>query len=102
MRKHGLTDANGETAHLQEESSGVIIIAFTDQEGDAVAPNEVKWSLTDDAGAIINSRDQIFATPAQFVEILLSGEDLVIQEAESGNTVRRHIMGFSDTHLVQL
>ena len=55
-------------------------------------PNEVKWSLTDDTGNVINNRDQVSETPEQSVEILLSGGDLVFHQTETGNTVKRHIV----------
>lgn len=51
-------------------------------EGDTpVAPNApLTWSLTDEDGAIVNSRDDIPLTPATSVYIVLSGNDLALPD----------------------
>lgn len=89
-----IQNSSGASVHLDEESSGVATVAFTDEDGNAVTPNSIKWSLVDDDGDTINNRDQVDFTPvASSVEILLSGDDLAIQEAETAEiSVKRHIV----------
>jgi uncharacterized phiE125 gp8 family phage protein len=55
----------------------VLTIAFTDEAGDAVTPNDpTVWSLTDSEGNTINSRADVAITEASSVDIVLSGDDL--------------------------
>lgn len=53
-------------------------ISFTDENGDAVTPTSVKWTLSDPNGAIINSRSMVTLTPAASISWLMSGADLRI------------------------
>jgi len=62
--------------HAKERSTYIITASFTDEDGTAVVPTSVKWSLTDSAGNIINSRAEEVETPASSVAIVLSGKDL--------------------------
>lgn len=57
-------------------STGVITASFTDEDGTAVAPNTVTYSLVKD-GSIVNNKEDISITPATSVNIVLSGLDLV-------------------------
>jgi len=60
-----------------EESTYIITITFRDEDGNAVVPNELTWSLTNESGVAINSRtDVAIATPAASVDVVLSGDDL--------------------------
>ena len=62
-----------------EKGSFVITASFTDENGDAVVPKTVKWTLVDaETEDIVNSREQVSATPATSVDILLQGDDLAI------------------------
>ncbi|RLJ04012.1 MAG: hypothetical protein DRP08_02600 [Candidatus Aenigmatarchaeota archaeon] len=61
-----------------EKSTYVIIVTFTDEDGDALTPNEVNWDLTNLSGGEINSRTGVSVTPASSVNIVLSGDDLAI------------------------
>jgi len=62
----------------REKSSYTVTVAFTDSAGAAATPSAVTWSLLDTDGAIVNSRDGVSATPGETVDIVLSGDDLVI------------------------
>ena len=67
---------------VNEESSAVFTVAFTDEAGAAVTPNAVlTWTLTDAYGTVINSRDGVSLTPATSVTIKLSGDDLSLAGA---------------------
>lgn len=57
-------------------------ITFTDEDGGAVIPDTIKWTLTDLYRTVINSReDEVIAIPAASNDVLLSGDDLQILEA---------------------
>lgn len=61
-----------------EQSSYVVSASFYDENGDAVTPDSVTWTLTDLEGAVINSREDVSITPASSVSIVLQGDDLQI------------------------
>jgi len=55
----------------------VITVAFFDDDGSAVTPNDpTTWSLKDTAGNIINSREDVAITEDTTVDIVLQGADL--------------------------
>jgi hypothetical protein len=72
-----------------ERSTLVIRAAFTDEDGNAVVPDSLTWTLTDRSGTTINSRkDVVVGTPAAEVDIVLSGDDLeVTSDAERWVTI---------------
>jgi hypothetical protein len=63
---------------LATEGGSVFVTAeFTDRNESDVVPNSITWSLTDEDGDIINSREDIaIVTPAASVTIEISGDDL--------------------------
>ncbi len=66
-----------------EKSTFIITASFTDENGDAVIPNSIKWTLSDSSGDIMNSREDIeILTPAATVTIVLSGLDLAIIDTD--------------------
>ena len=68
---------------FNEKSAGVITVVFKDEDGVAVIPTSIKWTLTTMNGVtVINSRDQEDITPAASVDILLEGDDLALTETE--------------------
>lgn len=67
------------TVNATERSTYVITAAFTDEDGAAVVPNAITWTLTDTIGTVINSRDGVaVAVPASSIDIVLSGADLAV------------------------
>ena len=66
------------TTLATEQSTYIITVAFTDEDGASVVPKTVVWTLTDTSGTVINSRTQVSATPGASVDIVLSGDDLAI------------------------
>ena len=72
-----------------EESTYIVTAAFTDADGETVTPTTVVWDLTDTKGNIINEREDVVVTPASSVNIVLTGDDLAIDEA--GDEVSRII-----------
>lgn len=78
------------TEHLAEEGTGVFTCAFKDEDGAGVTPSSATWTLTDTAGAVINSRDAVvIASLAASVDIVLSGDDLALSSGFSGSAEER-------------
>lgn len=71
------------TTSAIEQSTYVVVASFTDEDGNAVVPNTVTWSLTSPTGTIINSRENVSATPAATVNIVLKGNDLLVADGLS-------------------
>jgi len=61
-----------------EQGSAIVTCSFTDELGVAVIPNAgtLKWTLTDVAGNVINSRNQVALTSAATAKVALDGLDL--------------------------
>ena len=73
------------TTHFVEESSGSILIRFRDRDDQPVQPTSATWTLTEEDGTVINSReDVIISSPATQEEILLSGDDLALSNGFIG------------------
>ena len=66
-----------------EEGLIAITAAFLDEDGAAVVPNELTWSLADQDGAVVNGREDEAITPAAEVVIVLQGDDLALPEGRS-------------------
>jgi len=73
------------STHAKEESTFIIQMTFTDEDGDAVVPQSIKWHLMDINGlAYINSRQDVaVASPSSVVDVVLYGDDLQILSTES-------------------
>jgi hypothetical protein len=65
-------------AMAKEKSTYVVTAAFTDEEGAAVSPTAITWTLTNGTGTVINDRSNVTVTPAPSVEIVLTNADLAI------------------------
>lgn len=63
-----------------ESSTYIVTASFTDENGDAVTPNELTWSLRNGSGTIVNDRDGVSLTPDTAVEIVLGGADLLASD----------------------
>jgi hypothetical protein len=63
-----------------EESTYIVTAAFTDADDSAVTPTSVTWTLTDTRGNIINTREDVVVTPASTITIVLTGDDLGMDE----------------------
>lgn len=67
-----------------EKGSFIITASFTDEDGEAITPKTLVWTLMDaEADAVVNSREQVSATPAASVDILLQGDDLAILHGQA-------------------
>ena len=63
-----------------EKSTYVITAAFKDSAGADVVPNSVVWTLTNSNGAVVNEREDVPITPASTVNVVLSGDDLALED----------------------
>lgn len=61
-----------------ERSTYVVDVAFYDEDEAAVTPTAVTWTLTDELGNVVNSRDAVTVAAASTVSIVLSGLDLAV------------------------
>lgn len=59
-----------------EDSTFVVTVAFTNEDEETVTPQTIEWSLKNEGGAVVNSRSAESETPANSIDILLSGDDL--------------------------
>lgn len=70
-----------------EQSTYVLNIAFADEDKSPITPNSATWTLTDDEGTVINSKDAVPITELSAnKDVVLSGNDLAIKDAYYGNT----------------
>jgi hypothetical protein len=66
------------TTKAVEKSTYIISCAFKDAAGDAVVPDSITWTLTDENGNVVNDREDVAPTPAESIDIVLSGDDLAV------------------------
>jgi len=67
-----------------EESTFIVIVTFTDEDGVATVPKTLTWTLTDVNGTVINDKeDEVVSVPAAVSNIVLSGDDLAISGVRS-------------------
>ena len=92
-------DSDGDDMHFTEESSGVITLTYTDEDGNAVTPATGTWTLTDKDGTVINSRSDVAISSLSTTnDVLLSGDDLAFQTSESGREVVERLFVFEGTY----
>lgn len=78
-----------------EQSSYKVTVTFYDESGNAVAPDTMTWTLTDEDGSVVNSReDEVITTPSSTENILLQGDDLAID----GNDPIKRVVTFEGTY----
>ena len=78
------------TDYAVEGSTFAITVSFYDEDGNAVTPSAITWSLYDTAGAIVNSRQNVaVAAPSSAVTIVLSGNDLALESESVRSETRR-------------
>jgi len=83
MAISALKDSSGNVIEAREESTLVIQTSFTNEDGEAETPLTLTWTLTDENGTVINSREDVeVSSPAASNDIVLSGDDLSMLAAE--------------------
>ena len=61
-----------------EESTYIVVAAYKNEAGTAMTPATATWTLTDIAGTVINSREDVALTPGTTNTIVLTGDDLAV------------------------
>jgi hypothetical protein len=80
------------TDYAVEGSTFAITVSFKDEDGSAVTPSAITWSLYNTSGAVVNSRQAVaVAAPSSTITIVLSGNDLAL-ESESASSERRRLL----------
>ena len=70
------------TTKAGEKGTYILTIAFLDEDDVAVVPNAIAWSLYNDNGSIVNSREDVAPTPASTINIVLEGDDLALPDSD--------------------
>ena len=85
-----LKDSSSRGIKAPEKGTLKVSLAFTDEDGTAVAPETLTWTLTDDAGNVINEReDESISSPEATEILILTGDDLEITATEN---LSRHLL----------
>ena len=70
---------------VEEKSTLAILVEFFDETGTAVTPTSASFTLTNEAGSIVNSRNQSAISPADgSAVVVLTGNDLALTAGENG------------------
>ena len=78
------------TVNAQEKSTYVITVNFKDEDGQDVIPTSATWTLTDEDGTVINSRQGVvISSLAASVDVVLTCADLEIDTGFSGAAQER-------------
>lgn len=68
------------SVHAVDRSTYVVTAAFTDEDGTAVVPTSIIWTLSA-RGVVVNGREDVSVTPpASTIEIVLKGDDLAFAD----------------------
>lgn len=78
------------TTKANERSTYVATVTFTDEDGTVVTPNAgtTTWTLTDNAGNVINGRLAVAIASASSIKIVMTNLDLAVGNGLNG-TERR-------------
>lgn len=67
-----------------EKSTYVIHLDFKDENGSAVTPGTLTWTLTDSKGRVINSRENVaVSVPSSSEDVVLYGNDLALSQNDN-------------------
>lgn len=81
-----------------EKSTYIVTLTFIDEDDDPVTPASGTWTLTDEDGTVINSReDEVISSLDTSVDVVLSGDDLAVSSGFTGNAESR-IFTFEGTY----
>ncbi len=90
------------SVNAQEKSTYVITAAFKDENGQDVVPDSATWTLTDEDGTVINSRQDVtISSLAASVNIVLTCADLAVDTGFAG-TAQERIITVSATYTSSL
>lgn len=63
-----------------EGSTYILLLSFRNESDVVIVPNDAKWSMYDNTGAVVNARQDVALTPATVMSIVLSGDDLLYEK----------------------
>ena len=87
------------TVDATERSSYTVTLSgWTDAAGQSVTPESLTWTLSTAAGAVINSRSAVSATPAASVVIVLNNNDLAFQAGELATSYQWRVLTVEGTY----
>lgn len=74
------------TAEAVEQSTYIVTATFRDEDGAAVIPLTAAWTLTNEYGVVVNSRQDVAIAPiASTINVVLTGADLaMLGEMDTG------------------
>jgi len=61
--------------YVKQGTSAVFRVEIADENGNLITPVSMEWTLSDDAGNIINGRQDVGIGPAAVVDVVLEGAD---------------------------
>jgi hypothetical protein len=80
------------TEDAQEEGTYVIDFAWLDENGAAVTPSTMTWTLVDENGDVVNSRQDVAISGLSTTNsIVLSGLDLAIPDTDMSYRLKRYV-----------
>ena len=81
-----------------EKSTFIVTLTFKDENNDPVTPATGTWTLTDEDGTVINSRENVVISSLDTsVDVVLSGDDLAVS-SEFGGISEMRIFTFEGTY----
>ena len=82
---------------VNEGGTVFVTAAFFDEEGAAVAPHTLTWTLTDPRGNVINDREEVSVdVPEETETVILTGDDLTLKH-DSDDYVVLQFRGLYDS-----
>ena len=88
-----IKDSDGNDIIPKEKGTVFFVCSFTDEDGNDEIPKTAVWSLTDSAGNVINSRDQVaISSLAAEVTVVASGDDLQVLSGETARYLDRRFV----------
>ena len=81
-----------------EKSTYIVTLTFKDEDNDPVTPASGTWTLTDEDGDVINSREDVAISGLSTSnDVVLSGDDLAVSPGFAGVSEKR-IFTFEGTY----
>jgi len=81
-----------------EKSTYIVTLTFKDEDNDPVTPATGTWTLTDEDGTVINSREDVaIGSLDTSVDVVLSADDLAVSSGFTGVSEKR-IFTFEGTY----
>jgi len=93
-----------ETDAFPEKGTVGIEISFTDENGNAVTPDSITWTLTNmpasytETPIVINDREDVSVTPDSTVTVVLKGDDLSLLSTELDESFVDRVLSLEYTY----